>query len=181
MKARKHKFSKGVSLIEIMVAVTILSVAVIGASGYRYYAVLDANEADEHIAAARIALLFCESWRGTGGSTTFDPITYFGTALPVTDDSGFGGFGTIGSETLTFNTLGNYQVVLDGIDYHVLLSWADINPSLRALNIVVGRLNRSSRNQAGFYETNPEEQYQLSESTGPDAYKLFKLTTYTEI
>lgn len=182
MNTRKFKRSKGVSLIEIMIAVAILSVTVIGASGYRYYANLDAREADDHIAAARIGLLLCESWRGLKGATDFDPTAYFGQELAITVDDGFSGFAHMGSTSLTFNTLGSYQVMLNGMDYHIVLSWADINPSLRALNVVVGRLKSNQRqNQASYsYQDDPyAEPY-----TGDDdseAYKLFKLTTYTEI
>ena len=66
---RKGKISNGagITLIEVMVTIVIISIAVIGAAGYRYHSALNARKANVQITAARIALLMLESWKGQGG------------------------------------------------------------------------------------------------------------------
>jgi Tfp pilus assembly protein PilV len=80
MKYKLHikRFGHGLSLIEVMVAVVILLAAVIGATRYQYYTVLDAKKADLHMEATRLAVTMLEGWKGTGGEMTFDPLTNFG-------------------------------------------------------------------------------------------------------
>lgn len=73
MSIGRIKHSKGFSLIEVMVAILILSIAVIGTSGYRYYTALDARKADMQATAARVALMLCESWGGLKVTKTTIP------------------------------------------------------------------------------------------------------------
>ena len=51
-----------------MVAVTILLIALIGTSTFRYAAALDGRRAGTQTTAARVALTLCESWRGVKGN-----------------------------------------------------------------------------------------------------------------
>ena len=67
MTIKRAKFATAVTLIEIMVAILILSVAVLGASGFRYYAAMDARKADVQMTAARLASLILSGWKGGGG------------------------------------------------------------------------------------------------------------------
>ena len=57
----------GFTFIEIMGAILVLTVAVLGAAAYRYFATLDARKADVQITAARFASMLLDSWRGRGG------------------------------------------------------------------------------------------------------------------
>ena len=66
MKDKQPKSSAGVTLIEVMAATVILTITVLGATGYRYYSALDARKAAKQSSGARIALLLCENWRGRG-------------------------------------------------------------------------------------------------------------------
>lgn len=137
-KTNKHWFHQGVTLVEVMCAIVILTVAVLGSSGYRYYSTLDARKADMRIAASRIGLLLCEGWRGVKGTNTYDPTSYSGSGLAIT---------AVGNETVSFTPgavnyyyftqLGNYRVVSAGNDYYAVLSWKDVDTGLRALNVVV--------------------------------------------
>ncbi len=68
MTDRRLQHSKGVSLIEIMIAIAVIQVAIVGTSAYRYYSILDTHKATARITAARITLLFCENWRGVKGA-----------------------------------------------------------------------------------------------------------------
>ena len=159
----KRKFSAGVTLVEAMVAAVLLAVAVLGASGYRYYAALDTRKAGMHRTAAAIALLLCENWRGRGYDHTadFDPVAHLNPPLEISV-SGVGpdaaGFTLLTPPNSTFK--GKCQIVVEGVTYWVTLSWQQddvATPGLRALNVVVGW------KQAGSAITFD---------------KLFKLTTY---
>jgi prepilin-type N-terminal cleavage/methylation domain-containing protein len=153
-KISKSPFRSGLSLVETMVALAILSVGVIAATNYRYYAALDARRAAMYTAAAGIGQMLCESWRGVEGDETYDPATYFGSNLEITPSTG-------PDKPEGFTLLGSYTVQLNGVSYYVTMSWKKIYTGLRALNVVVAWVQRE---QAG--------------SDIDDANKSFKLTTY---
>jgi prepilin-type N-terminal cleavage/methylation domain-containing protein len=156
MNGKKLKRVRGLSLIEVMIAICILAISVVGASAYRYCSTLDARRADMRSAAARVGLLLCESWRGVKGSESWDPAAHLGSELTVTPV-------TYPPERLSaadFTTLGAYTVSLDDINYYVGLSWKDVSSGLRALNVVVAW---SQRDTGGSID---------------DADRLFRLTTY---
>ena len=155
MSTEQIRRTRGVTLIEVMLAILILSVAVFGASGYRYYATLDARKADMHSTAARIGLLLCESWRGVKGAETYDPTAYFASELTITPITVPYEF-----EYTGFTLLGGYAVVLNRANYYAILSWKDVDTGLRALNVVVAWA--------------PREQVGIG-----GAYRSFELTTYT--
>ena len=128
----------GFSLVDIMLSITVVIIAVIGTSAYRYYAVLEARSSDIQVTAARVGLLFFESWRGTNGDETYDPTAHLGSDLTITEADGPSAPGG-------FDLLADYRVVLDDVDYYITLSWKDgdddddddIQVGLRALNVVV--------------------------------------------
>jgi hypothetical protein len=148
-----------------MVAVAILLIALIGTSTFRYAAALDGRRADAHTTAARIALTLGESWRGVWGDLTYDPATHLDTGLQVA-----AGEGPLKPEDFTL--LGSYTVQFgDGAGvnvYMATLSWKDIQPGLRALNVVVAW---ASREQA-------DDGKQLNPVDAAD--KSFGLTVYTQ-
>ena len=77
MAVKRPKSAGAFTLIEVIAAILILSIAVLGTSGYRYYAALDARKATMHTTAAGIGLLLCESWRRLSDQNTFDPEACF--------------------------------------------------------------------------------------------------------
>ena len=154
-KTNNRRCRTGMSLVELMVSIVILLAAIIGTSNLRYYAALDAQKAAARIAAARIALMLCESWRGVQGAETYDPAAHFGSSMEVSDSDG-------PDKPGDFTLLGSYQVVLDGVNYYATLSWKDITSGLRALNIVVSWAQRDR-----------------GDSSLDDTDQTFKLTTYT--
>jgi len=161
MAVKRLKSKKAFTIIEMMIAIVILAVAVIGASGYRYYAMLDARRGATKVTAARIALLLCENWRGIKGDTAYDPVTYFASELTI---SALPGFDDQAFKDADFALLGSYLVVTDNVNYHAILSWKDVGTDLRALNIVV--------------TWPPSGQTQVSAG---DTSRRFLLTTYTPI
>lgn len=149
------------TLVEVMGAILILAVAVIGASAYRYHAALDARKADERATATRIALLLCENWRGVSGAVSgdeaYDAEDYFAHGLSFDASSE-------GPEVpADFTELATYTIALKGkygVTYYTTLSWKDVSPGLRALNVIVAWGQQGSGSFA-------------------DADKSFRLTTYT--
>jgi hypothetical protein len=137
-----------------MIAITILVAALIGTSNFRYYSALDSQKAEAKIAASRIGLLLCESWRGLGGTETYDPVAYLSSDLTITTSSG-------PDEPGDFTLLGNYTVTVNNANFYITLSWKDVSTGLRALNIIVAWA-----------------QQQQGQSSFNDADKTFKLTTY---
>lgn len=155
--------TSGFTLVEVMLATLILLVAVIGASGFRYYAALDGRRAAMQTTAARVGQLLCESWRGLSDPNTFDPVAHFGSELAIT---------TVAETSMLeyhykaadFTLLGVYTIAANDVSYCAVLSWKDVGSGLRALNVVViwplqGRI--------------------YSDYLDYNACKSFKLTTYT--
>ena len=180
MEAKNIKrpgFTAGLTLVEVMVAVAILAIAALGASAFRYHAALAARTADLQTTAARTALLLCESWRGASDPNAFDP-TQLATgssdsALAIETITIYKGVTMLAYEGVTmpayegvavpadFTPLGIYGITIDGVNYHAALSWKDISPGLRALNVIVAWNQRGS--SSDIYEL---------------LNKSFKLTTY---
>lgn len=146
-------------------------VAVVGASGYRYKAAIDAQKAARHTAAARVGLLLCESWRGTRGSLTYNPVTHLSPVLTITipteadnDYSYLAHLSYIAGIPQDFTKLGSYRVTLNDGKCYPILSYKDAGTGLRLLNVtVVWPLQGRTDN---WYPS-------------PYTCKVFKLTTYT--
>ena len=86
MNAKRPKFGGAVTLIEIMVAMVILTIAALGALSYQYHAAGHALIARAQIAATRTAQLLLEDWKSTGGSEEYAPNTLavgFSSPLPI--------------------------------------------------------------------------------------------------
>ncbi len=161
MVIKRHKFAgrrRALSLVETLVAMVILAVAVIGASGYRYYAMLDARKAWVQRTGAAIALLLCENWRGRGYDRTadFKPVLHLKPPLDIS--SGVGP-----DKPADFTLLGSYQIVAENTYYWATLSWKDdeATPDLRSLNVTIAWHQASS--QPTIYDAGA---------------KVFKLTTF---
>jgi type II secretory pathway pseudopilin PulG len=133
-KLHPNRLRAGMSLVETMCSITVLVVAVTGASAYSYKASQDTRKAQMRMTATRHALLMCESWRGVGGDVTFDPATYFGSDLNISPPLEWNGTQYVESG---FTLLGTYEVSSIDFQYGFVLSWQDVNSDLRALNVVV--------------------------------------------
>ena len=79
---RKQK--TGMTLVEVMMAMAILIVAILGAMMYRYHSALNARRADVQMGATRIGLLILEGWKGSMGSEDYDPSTLFSSISGIT-------------------------------------------------------------------------------------------------
>ena len=124
-------------MIEVLLAIVIIAIAVIGASGYRYYSALDARKASTRSTAARIALLLSENWRGLGYDRTddFNPIMHlsspdYGMVVGLSDvDLEYDG---------DFDRhLGQYKILANNTQFWAALAWKQEEADLKALNTVV--------------------------------------------
>ncbi|UCE50610.1 MAG: hypothetical protein JSW47_10685 [Phycisphaerales bacterium] len=142
-KARKARPRRGVTLVGALVAVVVLLIALIGTSTFRYASALDGRRAEAQITAARVALVLCENWRGFSGDPAHDPTQLAAADVEITPSS-WGGHITPDG----FTSLGNYEIVPESEDpdsfkYFATLSWKDVQPGLRALNVNVAWAQRS--------------------------------------
>jgi Tfp pilus assembly protein PilV len=144
----KRRFA--LTLIEVMLAVLIIVMGIVGAASFRYYCVLDAKKADVQANAARMATMLLENWKameqwnGTGGAATYNPLTQF-------NISGFNSQFTIetasGPASPTgFTPLANSYQIKDqanNVYYYVTLSYNTItlnsstNVKIKALNTII--------------------------------------------
>jgi Tfp pilus assembly protein PilV len=156
MTFRRPNSRMGFTFLEVMIAMSMLIIAILGTSAYRYSAALSARRADLQTTAARTALLLCESWTGAGGATNFDPKVAFGTDIAIID--------SVGPNTPAgFTELGRYRILLEGNDYYATLSWKNLATELRALNVVVSW-----------------DQFGRGTNAFSGANKSYRLTTYVE-
>ena len=155
-KPAKRAIRSAFTVIEIMIAVVVFLVAIIGASGHRYSAMMDARRADLQTNATQTALLLGEGWDGAGASLSFKPVDLFGTKLDIIADEG-------PDSPPGFNTLGSFRIIREGVDYYATLSWQNLSTDLRALSVIVNW--NPVGNGAGEFE---------------NATKSYRLTIYVE-
>jgi Tfp pilus assembly protein PilV len=139
----------GISLPEVYISIIMVSIIIIGAANFKYFAVRDAVRSERQIVAARTALLFSEAWAGNGGQASFDPNSVMVDRLNLSP-------GTVFGQPADYNAAGSYNVELGGFPQNVTLSYKDFSSDLRALNTVViwstkvGDFNEISDMDAAF-------------------------------
>jgi prepilin-type N-terminal cleavage/methylation domain-containing protein len=134
MKTTKHsKPSGGFTFTEVMAAIVILTVAVLGTSAYRYHATVDVRKANLKTTGARVGCLLSETWRGSADPNTFDPVSHLGADLAIQSLASFQGSGTPSGHS----ELGTYGITVDEEDYQAKLFWKDVSAGLRALSVII--------------------------------------------
>jgi type II secretory pathway pseudopilin PulG len=91
MIVKPPKFKAAVTLVETMVAMSILTIAAVGALSSQYHAARHLRIAQAQTTAIRTAQLLLEDWKSTGGSEDYDPTTLgmgFSTFLTAPDGEG---------------------------------------------------------------------------------------------
>ena len=136
------KRPRGLTLIEVLLAMIVVSIAALGTTQFRYQAALDARRADVQILASRTALLLLESWRGNNGAAADNPVANLGSLIGI-ETSGSGP--TLpGGSTL----LNKYQITAGGLTFYATMSWKDPGANFRVLNVI---LAYHDRGQASSY------------------------------
>lgn len=166
MLSKPSRRVRAYTLVEVMVSAVILSIAVMGTSGYRYYASLDSARASAITNASAIGVLLCENWSGVKGSSTYNPASYFGSSPSISNDTTiqFTSSDPIAGPAVNagFTLLGTYKVVAGNYACYAVLSWKDVGSGLKLLNVIMAW---SQRNKTIISES--------------DLDKTFTLTTYT--
>jgi len=111
------------TLVEIMVAMVILTIVALGALGYQYHAAEHAQIAKVEIIATRTAQLLLEDWKSGGGSEDYDPATldlgFTSTSFAPPDFSQGVGTGMPLNNRV-------YVIIVDDFPMLVLLTWEDV-------------------------------------------------------
>jgi hypothetical protein len=127
------------ALVELVISLSALAIIVLGHSLVGYHARLDLRRSAKQSAAATTALLLCESWAGTRGAPTYDPVARLASELDISVDDG-------PEPPAGFTSLGSCCVVVDGIHYYATLSSRNLASTLRALNVIVAWSDRPGDN-----------------------------------
>jgi len=99
--------NRGVTLLELILAVLILTIVSVGTISYQYFATRMATCADAEITATRTARLVLDNWKKAGGDENFDPISLNA------------GFQTTGISNQYLITVNNVPMTLN-------LAWLDV-------------------------------------------------------
>jgi len=130
----KRKLNRGVTLVEVMVALVIALVIAIGVMSYQYACARHARKTDVRVTASRIGLLFLESWVAAGGIDDvgiYDPIDKLGLLGPEppippgnivssVDLSGVPGLGS---------TFRSYGIFTNGTWFWIKMTFNEENPA----------------------------------------------------
>jgi prepilin-type N-terminal cleavage/methylation domain-containing protein len=173
---KTRRLPAAMTLVEVMTAIAILAMVVLGTGFYRFHSSIDARKANMQNAAARIGLLLSESWRGVKGAADYDPVSHLGSMLAISTesvDSHTYDYCPVAIKPADFTALGTYRVYLNNDEYHAVLSWKNVAAGLRALYTVVVWQPRTNVNYYP-YSQGSISMYQLGDPAG----ELFCLSTY---
>lgn len=149
-----HNARPAISIIEVMIFIAVLSIAVIGTSGYRYFAAMDIRRSDNEITAGRIASQLCESWKGIGGGvSTYSPLPANDPGIGLNISAASSSLAPQTPQNFTLLTNGgHYKIVSDGRTYYATMSYYADNSNakfqLQTLSIIVGWPVNPSNNNA---------------------------------
>ena len=147
--------NNALTLIEVMIALLIAIIIVIGVLSYMYACAMNARTADVRITATRVGQLLLETWKLTGHYIYDESGNITGWSWNVTD---FDPTDTVFNDNLPYNfvissltfdeepigdELGDYEVVIDDKTYFLTLSYKDDNPYMLTVRVVWSR-NSSS-------------------------------------
>lgn len=120
---RRKRYLRAFTVLEVVLSILMLMVLVNGVLGYQYYSTRDVRLSEVQTSAARLGMLLLESWKGSGGVSTFDPVTQFGSELTIA--SIVDGPEVPEDEDAAFVKLGSYGIQMENTYYFVTLSKAD--------------------------------------------------------
>jgi len=111
MSRKRKRCIRGVSLVEVLVATVVISIATVGALSYESYAARQARMAYAQAAAVRIAHLLLQDWKANAGSVFYASGSIATVPNPLDLDMDFSREGG-----------GVYRTTVDGIPMQVQLS-----------------------------------------------------------
>jgi prepilin-type N-terminal cleavage/methylation domain-containing protein len=132
MKHTPHRTRAGVSIIEVTIAIVILSIGMLGASGFRYHTAIRSKRAQVQTDGTRAAQALIDTWCGLYGDEGYLPETHLSPLLTVAP-SVSGPLPPTG-----FTELGTYEVIVDDVPFYATLSYNDGEVGFRTLSVVIG-------------------------------------------
>ena len=132
MKRDIHRSCAGISLIEVMIAIAILTIGMLGASGFRYHTAIRSKRAQVQTDGTRAAQALIDTWCGLYGDEAYLPETHLSPLLTVAPCAS-GPLPPTG-----FTELGTYEVLVDAVPYYATLSYNDEETGFRTLSVVIG-------------------------------------------
>ncbi|MHC4221066.1 MAG: hypothetical protein ACYST9_01480 [Planctomycetota bacterium] len=129
--------NNALTLVETIIATTVLLIVFIAASGYRYSSTIDVVKSERQTGAVRLCQLLTKSWQGAQGDALYSPVNASFSADTLIAASMKSRPAPDG-----FTLLGSYRVRFNGIRYVATLAWKDVDTELRALNIEVAWARR---------------------------------------
>ena len=129
-----NKYLKGLTLIELSVALVFALIIILGTLSLTYYGSLDANKSESANTAGRIGNMLLEGWKISGGSPYFNPVEKFGSIINIKqlEDNE-----TVDIETLD-NLHGIYEININNTIYRVIFSWKkDADSRVKTLNVTI--------------------------------------------
>jgi Tfp pilus assembly protein PilE len=112
MSGRRTTSSRGVALVEVVVAGVVITVAAICVLSYEYHAVAQTRIAKAQAAAVQVGYFLLQDWKANGGSSYYRLTGPAATDEPVVDASG----------QLTFVEPGVFKLTVDNIPLRVELT-----------------------------------------------------------
>jgi type II secretory pathway pseudopilin PulG len=125
LDAKRPKFATAVTLVEVMVAMVILTIAALGALSYQYHTAGHVRIARAQSAATHVAQVLLEDWKSTGGSVKYNPgILAVGLSSPLSIPATWTNVKAVAlAEPLNRSV---YAVTIDDLPMLVMLSWEDV-------------------------------------------------------
>lgn len=132
MTHHTRRSRSGVSLVEVATAIIVLTIGMLGTSGFRYHAAIQSKRAQVKVNATRAAQALIDTWCGLYGDEAYRPETHLSPLLTVAP------YATGPACPDGFVELGTYEVLVDEVPYYATLSYLDTEPGYRTLSVVIG-------------------------------------------
>ncbi len=136
MHVDRKRYERGVTLIEVMVAMVILAIAALGALSYQFHCAKHSRIARLEMTATRTAQLLLEDWKSNGGSSSYDPST-LGLGFFYDEESGF------------------YKIEVDGLPMYIRLMHREVDTDTVA-GITLREISVIARWRLDFSDDDPE-------------------------
>ncbi|MBN1795671.1 MAG: hypothetical protein JW804_03275 [Sedimentisphaerales bacterium] len=129
-----NKFRRGLTLIELSIALVFAFIMILGTLSLTYHSSLDTNKSEAANTAGRIGNMLLEGWEISGGSPYFDPVEKFSSIINIRQLED--------NETIDVTALpnlhGRYEIDINNTIYRVIFSWRkDADSRVKTLNITI--------------------------------------------
>jgi len=115
--------ARGLTLIEVMVSIAVVTAVILAAIGTRYLVVKQAVRADAYNTAGKLGQMLLEGWRGAGDPATYNPKTRFAGQMTIDDSIPISMAPPVPSGLVPLSSTCRYHVELDRVHYYVTLAY----------------------------------------------------------